>query len=76
MSDYSRFMVVENDNHKYHVVDRHNGEKVCFGYNFPPLYSKDYMGKSRYGDEWDNYFAARGFAQKLAAKQLEEVCNI
>lgn len=69
MPDYSRFMVVENENHKYNVIDRYNGEKVVFGYNCPPLYSKDYMGKPKYGDEWSNYYSARGFAQKLAEKQ-------
>ena len=54
-----RFTVVENSNKKYMVLDNQEGSFVRFGYNNPPLYGEQ---------EWNNYYSARGFAQKLHAK--------
>ena len=54
-----RFQVIVLANGRYGVVDTQVDRRVGFSYSNPPMY-KD--------EEWGNYYAARGFAQKLEVK--------
>lgn len=60
-----RFVVIEKTNGKYVVRDKLNGRYVRYGYNNPPLYARS----KRSVTEWDNYYSARCFAQRLEAMQ-------
>jgi len=50
---------------RYFVRDTHTGQFVVYSYSNPPTYETPMLPRS----EWGNYYAARGFAQKLHAKQ-------
>lgn len=56
----ARFSVINLTNGKYGVLDLINARRVGFSYSTPPLYRED---------EWHNWHSARGFCQKLFAKQ-------
>lgn len=55
-----RFVVIEKTNGKYAVRDMTNGEDCGFSFQSPPLYKST---------EWNNYYSARCFAQRLEAMQ-------
>lgn len=59
-----RFIVEPRGNGRYAVRDKLNGRYVRYGYNNPPLYARS----ERSVTEWDNYYSARCFCQKLAAR--------
>jgi hypothetical protein len=59
MVNMERFTVEATETGKYRVVDSENGKSLRFGYNNPPLYGNT---------EWNNFYSARGFAQKMNAK--------
>lgn len=59
-----RFVIEETNNGNYRVKDSLNGKYVMYGYNNPPLYSTT----SEAATEWQNYYAALGFCQKMDYK--------
>lgn len=62
-----RFEVVDVETgHK--VRDTLNGKYVAFSFSNPPLYEGE--GHNA-GSVWGNYYAARGFAQRLGAMQTD-----
>lgn len=63
-NETERFIVVPRENGRYAVLDTMNGRYVRYGYNNPPLYARF----KRSVTEWDNYYSARCFCQKLAAQ--------
>lgn len=63
-NETERFIVVQRENGRYAVRDNRNDRYVRYGYNNPPLYASP----RRSITEWDNYYSARGFCQKLAAR--------
>lgn len=69
-NETERFVVVPRENGHYVVRDRLNGRYVRYGHNSryghnnPPLYART----KRSITEWDSYYSARSFCQKLAAQ--------
>lgn len=63
-NETERFIVVPRENGHYAVRDKLNGCYVRYGYNNPPLYARS----KRSITEWDNYYSARCFCQKLATR--------
>lgn len=63
-NETERFIVVQRENGHYAVRDKLNGCYVRYGYNNPPLYARS----KRSVTEWDNYYSALNFCQKLAAR--------
>lgn len=61
-----RFKVKTLENGNYGVVDTTNNKFVRFGYNNPPLYGNE---------EWQNWYSANGFADKLSRKLKTERTN-
>lgn len=59
-----RFVIHEMINGKYRIVDMLNGRYVRFGYNNPPLYAT----ATGMPSEWQNYYSALGFCQKMDAR--------
>ncbi len=59
-----RFRVVRAESGRYRVEDRDNGHFLRYSYSTPPLYGSP----ARPADEWGNYYSARGFCQKMAAR--------
>lgn len=60
-----RFEVVENHRGKYHVRDTNTGQDLRFGFNVPPLYGTILKPAA----EWNNYYSARGFSQRMERLQ-------
>ena len=56
----NRFEVVALENGRYGVVDTFNGKRVFYSYSNPPNY-----GTGALFSEWNNWYSANGFAQKL-----------
>lgn len=59
-----RFVVTQRANGRYAVRDLLNGRDLRFSFSNPPLYGT----ATQPADEWDNYYAARGFCQRMAAR--------
>lgn len=60
-----RFEVLESETGNYKVFDNVANRFVRYSYSKPPLYST----LENPGTVWQNYYSARGFSQKLAARQ-------
>ena len=58
----NRFMIKETDDHKYKVVERMTGRAVRFSFGTPLFATDDHPATI-----WNNYYSARGFADRLSA---------
>jgi hypothetical protein len=58
----ARFEVSELANGRYHVIDTTNDQPLRFSFSLL------YGSAENPASEWNNYYAARGFSQRLAAK--------
>lgn len=63
-NETDRFVVVQTSNGLYRVRDLLNGRDLRFSFSNPPLYGSE----ARPADDWHNYYAARGFCQRMAVK--------
>lgn len=63
-NETQRFVVMRCSNGRFRVRDMLNGRDLRYSYSNPPLYAT----ATQMATEWNNYYAARGFCQRMAAR--------